>query len=282
MKIFEHPDQMQRYALAQRANGKTIAVVPTMGYLHQGHVSLMEKARAATDLVIATIFVNPMQFGPREDLATYPRNLEGDKKTCEQAGVDVIFTPPMEAMYPPAFQTSVAVSGVTTGLCGARRPGHFTGVTTVVAKLFNLTMPHKAFFGEKDYQQLVTIKRMVADLNFPIEIIGVPIVREADGLAMSSRNTYLSAAERHAALSLSQGLFRAQEAFQKGERHTATLKQIIEKTIDKTPGTLCQLEYLAICNPETLEELENTGDRALIALAAQVGTTRLIDNIILR
>jgi len=216
MKIFTDPQQMQQYLLAQRATGKTIALIPTMGYLHRGHVSLMEHARPTADIVIVSIFVNPLQFGPQEDLDVYPRDFEGDCQTCEQAGVDIIFSPRMSDIYPAGFQTEVSVAEITRGLCGAHRPGHFNGVTTVVAKLFNLTLPHKAFFGEKDYQQLATIRQMVSDLNFPIEIIGVPIVREADGLAMSSRNTYLSPSQRQAALSLSRGLFRARETFKQG------------------------------------------------------------------
>ncbi len=281
MKIFKNPQQMQEYALARRANGETIALVPTMGYLHRGHVSLMERARPTADLVIVSIFVNPLQFGPREDLDVYPRDFEGDCRTCEQAGVDVVFAPQMADIYPSEFQTEVSVSGVTRGLCGAHRPGHFNGVTTVVAKLFNLTLPHKAFFGEKDFQQLVTIKRMVEDLNFPIEIIGVPIVREADGLAMSSRNAYLSPSERKAALSLSRGLFRAREVFERGERQSSTLKQVVRNTIREHAGQDCQLEYLSICDPYSLEEIEQIKMQAVMALAARVGKTRLIDNILL-
>ncbi len=281
MKIIKDPRQMQEYALARRVEGKIIALVPTMGYLHQGHVSLMEHARPAADLVIVSIFVNPLQFGPREDLDVYPRDFEGDCRTCEQAGVDVIFAPQMSDIYPPEFQTEVSVSEVTRGLCGAHRPGHFNGVTTVVAKLFNLALPHKAFFGEKDYQQLVTIKRMVEDLNFPIEIIGVPIVREDDGLAMSSRNAYLSPAEREAALSLSHGLFRARELFEQGEKRSPILQQAVREAIREHAGQSCQLEYLAICDPDSLEEIEQVEKQAVIALAARVGKTRLIDNTLL-
>lgn len=281
MKIFTDPGQMQEYTLAQRAAGKTIALVPTMGYLHRGHAALMKQARSSADMVIVSIFVNPLQFGPQEDLDIYPRDFEGDCQTCAQAGVDIIFSPRMADIYPAGFQTTVAVAEITKGLCGAHRPGHFNGVTTVVAKLFNLTLPHKAFFGEKDYQQLVTIRQMVKDLNFPIEIIGVPIVREADGLAMSSRNTYLSPSQRKAALSLSRGLFQAREAFNRGERQSSILRQTIKNTIQADSGDACQLEYLEVCDPETLAKIERVEKEAVIALAARVGKTRLIDNILL-
>lgn len=283
MKIFTDPKKIQHYVLTQRAAGKTIALVPTMGYLHRGHASLMEKARPTADIVIVSIFVNPLQFGPGEDLDIYPRDFEGDHRTCEQAGVDVIFNPQMSDIYPDKFQTTVSVADITRGLCGAHRPGHFNGVTTVVAKLFNLTLPHKAFFGEKDYQQLAAIRQMVNDLNFPIEIIGVPIVRETDGLAMSSRNTYLSASQREAALSLSRGLFRARAAFEQGERQASALQQTVRKTIQADSDHTCQieLEYLAVCDPETLKEIKEIQKGAVIALAARVGKTRLIDNILL-
>ncbi len=281
MKIYTDPEQMQQYALAQRAAGKTIALIPTMGYLHRGHTALMAKARPTAEIVIVSIFVNPLQFGLEEDLDVYPRNLEGDCRTCEQAGVDIIFSPQSSDIYSAGFQTEVSVAEITKGLCGAHRPGHFNGVTTVVAKLFNLTLPHKAFFGEKDYQQLAAIRQMVDDLNFPIEIIGVPIVREVDGLAMSSRNVYLSPSQRKAALSLSHGLFRAREAFNRGERQSSILQQTVRNTIQEDTGNVCQLEYLAVCDPETLEEIEQIEKGAVIALAARVGKTRLIDNILL-
>ena len=282
MKIFSEPERIQEYVLTHRAAGKTIALVPTMGYLHRGHTALMEQARSSADMVIVSIFVNPLQFGPQEDLDIYPRDFEGDCRTCEQAGVDIIFSPRMSAIYPAGFQTTVAVAEITKDLCGAHRPGHFNGVTTVVAKLFNLTLPHKAFFGEKDYQQLATIRQMVKDLNFPIEIIGVPIVREADGLAMSSRNTYLSPSQREAALSLSRGLFQAREAFNQGERQSSILRQTVKNTIQADSGDTCQLEYLEVCDPETLAKIERIEKEAVIALAARVGKTRLIDNILLR
>jgi len=281
MKIYTDPEQMQQYALAQRTAGKTIALIPTMGYLHRGHATLMEEARPTAEIVIVSIFVNPLQFGLQEDLDVYPRNLEGDCRTCEQAGVDIIFSPQSSDIYSAGFQTEVSVSEITKGLCGAHRPGHFNGVTTVVAKLFNLTLPHKAFFGEKDYQQLAAIRQMVDDLNFPIEIIGIPIVREVDGLAMSSRNIYLSPSQREAALSLSHGLFQAREEFNRGERQSSILQQTVRNTIQEDTDNTCQLEYLAICDPETLEEIEQIEKGAVIALAARVGETRLIDNILL-
>jgi len=281
MKIYTDPKQMQQYALTQRTAGKTIALIPTMGYLHRGHATLMEEARPTAEIVIVSIFVNPLQFGFQEDLDVYPRNLEGDCRTCEQAEVDIIFSPRSSDIYSAGFQTEVSVAEITKGLCGAHRPGHFNGVTTVVAKLFNLTLPHKAFFGEKDYQQLVAIRQMVDDLNFPIEIIGIPIVREVDGLAMSSRNIYLSPSQREAALSLSHGLFQAREAFNRGERQSSILRQTVRNTIQEDTDNTCQLEYLAVCDPETLEEIEQIEKGAVIALAARVGKTRLIDNILL-
>ncbi len=281
MKIFTDPKQIQQYVLVQRAAGKTIALIPTMGYLHRGHTTLMEQARPTAQIVIVSIFVNPLQFGPREDLDTYPRDFESDCRTCKQAGVDIIFSPRMSDIYPAGFQTTVSVAEITRGLCGAHRPGHFNGVTTVVAKLFNLTLPHKAFFGEKDYQQLAAIRQMVNDLNFPIEIVGVPIVREADGLAMSSRNAYLSPSQREAALSLSHSLFRARETFKQGERQSSILQQTVRDTIQADSDHNCQLEYLAVCDPETLVEIEQIEKGAVIALAARVGKTRLIDNILL-
>ncbi len=285
MELIRNPREMQQFALRQRAAGKTIAVVPTMGYLHRGHVSLMAAARPEADLVIVTIFVNPLQFGPQEDLDVYPRDLEGDLATCRDAGVDVVFAPQMTDIYPDGFQTKVSVAEVTQGLCGAHRPGHFDGVTTVVAKLFNLTLPQRAYFGEKDYQQLVTIKRMVRDLNFPLEVIGVPIVREADGLALSSRNTYLSATERRTALALSRGLNQARKSFQAGEKRADELLAVVRRTIAREAGNspTLELEYLVLCDRETLAEKEAVGpEGAVIALAARIGKTRLIDNIIIR
>jgi len=251
-----------------------------MGYLHHGHARLMQEGRKLGDVLIVSIFVNPTQFGPGEDFEKYPRDWERDAQLCEAAGVDVIFAPTAEEMYPQGYQTSITVSQVSQNLCGVSRPTHFQSVATVVAKLFNCTKPHVALFGEKDFQQLVVIRRMVKDLNMDIQIIGVPTVREQDGLAMSSRNTYLSADERMSALSLSRGLARARELFQQGERSAlvliATVRQIIEKE------KCAAVEYVKVCDIETLQDIDVISQSAVMALAVKIGKARLIDNIVLK
>jgi len=265
-----------RWANAPR--GGRLALVPTMGYLHDGHVSLMRAARDRAERVVVSIFVNPLQFGPNEDFARYPRNLEADLARCAEAGVDEVFHPDAAAFYPPGFQTHVEVTQVSQGLCGGRRPGHFRGVATVVYRLFQLLQPDVAFFGEKDFQQLRVIQRMTADLGLPIEIVGRPIVREPDGLAMSSRNAYLTAADRPQALALFRGLSAAREAYAAGERMPGRLIERCRSAL-RAAGT--REDYVELCDPETLQPLASevrTGAESRLLVAAFVGKTRLIDN----
>jgi pantoate--beta-alanine ligase len=261
-----------------RASGLRVGVVPTMGYLHEGHRSLMRVARAGNDFVVATIFVNPLQFGANEDLDSYPRNLTGDLAQCETERVDCVFTPSASEMYPTgAPLTTVHVDELTADLCGQARPTHFDGVTTVVAKLFGIVGPCRAYFGRKDAQQLAVITRMVSDLNMPIEVVGCPIVREADGLAMSSRNAYLSAEERRAAQVLSRALHQAEQAVADGEQDPSVIVALVRETVASEP--LVALEYVEARDPTRLTPVETIDGRVLIALAARVGTTRLIDNV---
>ena len=271
-------EEMQKIAKAYKRNGKTVGFVPTMGYLHEGHVSLIRCAKKENDIVVVSIFVNPLQFGKNEDLDKYPRDMKRDLTICNNEGVDMVFTPSYEEMYPEGFQTYVIVEELTKGLCGDYRPGHFKGVTTVVAKLFNIVKPDRAYFGKKDYQQFKVIQRMVKDLNMDIEVIGCPLIREKDGLAMSSRNKYLSPEERQSALSLSQALFKAKETFEKGERNPETLKQIIEDIILSQPKVR-EIQYIEIIDPETLKPKDKLEKGDVIAIAVFVGDTRLIDNI---
>ncbi|MCX8043904.1 MAG: pantoate--beta-alanine ligase [Desulfobacterota bacterium] len=271
---------MHRRAEELRIHGKKIALVPTMGYLHNGHVSLMQIARDHADVVIVSLFVNPLQFGPHEDYARYPRDWDRDIAIMNSAGVDMVFAPSVEEMYPNGFQTTVTVSRLTKTLCGLSRPGHFEGVTTVVAKLFLCTKPHVAVFGEKDFQQLVVIRRMVHDLGFDIQIIPAPIVRESDGLAMSSRNTYLNPAERQAARCLSQSLFAAQKLFEEGQRNAATLIECARARIEAEP--LARIDYIKICDATTLDEVTTITRDAVMPLAVYIGKARLIDNVVLR
>jgi pantoate--beta-alanine ligase len=267
---------MQRWADAVRARGQRIGFVPTMGYLHAGHLSLITAARQRAEVVVASIFVNPLQFGASEDLDRYPRDIEGDTRLLAGAATDVLFLPEARAMYPEGFQTHVEVERVSRGLCGVTRPTHFRGVTTVVAKLFNMVKPHVAVFGEKDFQQLVTIRRMVADLSFDIEIVGAPIVREADGVAMSSRNAYLSPAERAAARCLSQALAAAGALVARGESDGLRILAAARRVIAEEP--LARLDYASLVDPDTLEDVERVDGAALLALAVHIGRTRLIDN----
>ncbi len=256
-----------------------VGFVPTMGYLHEGHLSLVRCAKRDNNSVAVSIFVNPTQFGPNEDLESYPRDLQRDLALLEAEGVDLVWTPTAEVMYPPGFQTWVEVTEITQLLEGARRPGHFRGVTTVVAKLFNGVQPQRAYFGQKDAQQARVIQQMVRDLNFPIEIVVCPIAREPDGLAMSSRNTYLNPAERKAATVLYRALSAAKAAFQQGERDAGALRKIMEDTINAEP--LARLQYVSCADPDTLEELHGTVEKALLSMAVYVGKTRLIDNMLL-
>ena len=276
MIVIETVAQMQQFARERRGE---IALVPTMGYLHEGHASLMVEARKRAATVVVSIFVNPTQFGVNEDLDSYPRDMERDRRIALQAGVDVIFAPKASDMYPEGYQTYVNVEELTRHLCGASRPGHFRGVTTVVAKLFNIVAPKVALFGKKDFQQLAVIRRMVRDLNMDLEIVGMPIVRETDGLAMSSRNAKLDAVQRESALCLSRSLAAARGAFLGGERTVQALRDRAVAVIKAESGA--ELDYLEFRDQDSLVELEKADERTLLALAVRVGAVRLIDNCIL-
>ena len=261
--------------------GLSIGLVPTMGFLHEGHKSLIQRAVKENDKVVVSIFVNPIQFGPNEDYDKYPRDIEKDSKLCTDAGASLIFNPKVEEMYPDKNPlTFVNVENITNCLCGAKRPGHFQGVCTIVSKLFNIVAPNKAYFGEKDAQQLSVIKQMVKDLNFPIQIIGSPIVREKDGLAKSSRNTYLSIKERQAALILSKSLKKAKIAIANGEKNTIILKNLIIDNLISEP--LARIDYVEIVDFNLMCEIDTLNKESLIAIAVYIGKTRLIDNIIIR
>lgn len=278
MRIIEKPSDMRAISRAAKREGLTVGLVPTMGYLHAGHVSLIQAAKKASDIVVVSIFVNPIQFGPNEDFERYPRDMDRDSAACEEAGASYIFAPDVKAMYPEGYQTKVSVGKVSAPLCGAGRPGHFDGVATVVTKLFNIVEPDLAFFGEKDYQQLMVIRRMAADLDMGLEIVGMPIIREEDGLAMSSRNVYLSAEERARALSLSGSLNEAEKLSASGvtssEKILGAVREILlEAGVD--------VEYADIRDATTLETVDKIKGPTLIALAAKVGKTRLIDNRVL-
>jgi len=279
-EIFRSPAAMQAKAEDLRRDGRRIAVVPTMGALHDGHLALVHAARGKADVVILTIFVNPTQFGPNEDLSRYPRDEAGDIAKARAAGIDLAFCPPASAMYPPGSQTFIEVRELAQPLCGASRPGHFAGVATVVAKLFHITRPHLAVFGEKDYQQLAIIRRMVRDLDFAIEIASVPIVREADGVALSSRNAYLSTDQRRAARSLSAGLAAAELAFAGGERRAAALVAAARAPIEAEAAarTDLRIDYAELRDASELTSIDQIAAPAVLALAVFVGTTRLIDN----
>ncbi len=258
---------------------RPLGLVPTMGYLHEGHISLARRAREQCVSVAVSIFVNPTQFGPTEDLSKYPRDLERDLKMLEEAGVDMVWTPTPEVMYPPGFQTWVEVQEVSVPLEGAQRPGHFRGVTTVVAKLFNAVAPDKAYFGQKDAQQAAVIRRMTADLNFPIEIVVCPTVREPDGLAMSSRNVYLDPEQRKAATVLYRALSAARAAYENGERDADKLRGIMKRTVEAE--TLARLQYVSCADYASLQELDQVSGKALLSMAVFFGKTRLIDNLVL-
>lgn len=279
VKLIDKIHEMQRIALMERSAGKSIGLVPTMGYLHDGHASLMREGRKRADLLVTSIFVNPTQFGAGEDFEKYPRDMERDLRLAETAGVDIIFAPAATDMYPSGYQTYVDVGALSLPLCGASRPGHFRGVTTVVSKLFAIVQPHRAYFGRKDYQQLAVIRQMTQDLNYPVEIVGMPIVREADGLAMSSRNAYLSPSERQSALCLSRGLVAARDAFAQGERSVARLTSIIEDHIAAEPCAI--IDYIELRDGTSLEPVTHAVDETLAAVAVRIGNTRLIDNCLL-
>ncbi|MBO5125284.1 MAG: pantoate--beta-alanine ligase [Spirochaetaceae bacterium] len=270
--------QTRKYIKEWRSQGLTIGLVPTMGYLHDGHASLIRQARESCQKVVVSIFVNPMQFGANEDLSTYPRDLEADSRLCERLGVDVIFHPEPEEMYAPGFCSFVDMDGLTKELCGRSRPIHFRGVCTVVSKLFNIVTPNKAFFGQKDAQQLAVIRRMVTDLNMDIEIVGCPIVREEDGLARSSRNVYLSPEERQAALVLSKTIALGQRMVQEGVRDSGKLVQTMKEAIAQEP--LARIDYVEAVSMDTIQPVETIQGRVLVAMAVFIGKTRLIDNFI--
>ncbi|MBI5299702.1 MAG: pantoate--beta-alanine ligase [Deltaproteobacteria bacterium] len=280
MNVVTTSKEMQSWALAEKKAGKRIAFVPTMGALHEGHGALLREGRKLASNLVLSIFVNPTQFGPNEDLNKYPRNLEGDLTKAKSCGVDTVFLPSPGEIYPEGYKTSVHVEGFSDLLCGKSRPGHFQGVATVVLKLFNIVQPDIALFGQKDFQQLRVIEQMVQDLNLPVQIVGMPIVREADGLAMSSRNQYLSPEERKSALALSSGLSLAEELIKQGVRDPQKILQGVQHLLEKS-GKI-RIDYVALCDPKTLQEQKTLNLPALLALACFVGSTRLIDNRMLR
>jgi pantoate--beta-alanine ligase len=279
MEIISDPHEMQGLAREFRGQGLKVVLVPTMGYFHAGHLSLMEYGKTIGDRLVVSLFVNPTQFGPQEDLARYPRDLDRDARLAREVGVDFLYTPEGAAMYPSGFQTYVEVESLSRGLCGAARPGHFRGVATVVLKLFNQLEPQAAVFGEKDYQQLVIVQRLAADLDLPVTVIGRPIVREPDGLAMSSRNTYLNPEERAAALCLWRGIEAARDLAAAGERSRDGILAGVRELITNTPYT--RIDYLALVDPETLQEVEAIRGEARLLLAVWINQTRLIDNTLL-
>ena len=278
MKIVRTPQEMQQTAQALRRDGKTISFVPTMGFLHEGHLSLMRIARERCDISVVSIFVNPTQFGPNEDLEAYPRDFERDEMLCRAAGVDLLFYPSPSTMYLEGHSIWVDEESLSGLLCGAARPGHFRGVCTVVMKLLNLVLPDFMVLGEKDAQQLRILRRMVRDLNIPVEVVSGPTVREPDGLAMSSRNKRLTPQERQEAVCLFQGLERAQSLFSAGERDAAVLESAVREVIEKTTGVV---DYIDVVCDETLQPFQGLESRALIALAVQFSNARLIDNAVL-
>lgn len=279
MQVIRKIKEMQATSERLRNERKKIGFVPTMGYLHEGHLSLVRMAKSLSDAVVVSIFVNPTQFGPGEDFERYPRDEDGDRTKLETEGVDFLFIPEAAEMYPSGYQTYIEVTEVSKGLCGDFRPGHFRGVATVVTKLFIIVKPHLAVFGEKDYQQLLVIKRMVEDLNFDIEIIPSILVREEDGLAMSSRNAYLSPENREKALMLSRSLLKGRISFESGERRTSVLCKIVKESLESVTGI--SVQYVDVRDAETLERMEMVNRPAVIALAAIVGGVRLIDNLII-
>ncbi len=280
MKVLRTVQEIQAFSKAARNAGKSIGLVPTMGALHEGHLTLMRRARQENDVVIASVFVNPTQFGPNEDFDAYPRRFEEDCKKLETVPVDAVFHPEPKEMYPEGYCTYVNVEGdITNKLCGAQRPGHFRGVATVVTKLMNLSRADRAYFGQKDAQQVVVVKRFVSDLNIPTEVVMVPIVREESGLARSSRNQYLSSAEKEAALVLSRSLKKGKNALDGGEKDVETLKKIVRDEIGMEPTAV--IDYVDIYSFPALLPIEKVEQPALLAIAVKIGKTRLIDNVIL-
>jgi len=279
MTIITDIQLMQERSCAARLKGERIAFVPTMGFLHAGHLSLLQEGRRRGDLLVLSIFVNPTQFGAGEDFASYPRDLAADAELARGAGVDVIFAPEAPQMYPAGYATTVDVAGLTETLCGASRPGHFRGVTTVVTKLFNIVAPDVALFGCKDFQQLAVIRRMSADLNLPVEIVGMPIVREPDGLALSSRNVYLSVGQRQQALVLSRGIARARELAGSGVESVGEILAVLRALIEEQAEA--RIDYLQICHQQTLQEQERLDADSVLLMAVFIGKTRLLDNALL-
>ena len=277
-KIVTTISDVKAYVNQWRQAGETVGFVPTMGYLHEGHRSLMQQAGQENSKVIVSIFVNPMQFAPNEDLATYPRDLERDQQVCQQAGVDLIFHPQPEEMYSNTFATFVYMNGLSDTLCGSKRAGHFRGVCTVVTKLFNIVEPHRAYFGQKDAQQLAIIRQMVHDLNMNVDVVGCPIIREEDGLAKSSRNSYLNSEERQAALCLFRAIQAGQALVAQGERNSTKIEDVMKHIIMQEP--LANIDYLSIVSMKTLQSVNQIDDAILCALAVYIGKTRLIDNFI--
>lgn len=279
MVILKKIEEVRAQVKEWKKQGLTVGLVPTMGYLHEGHQSLIKKSVEQNDRTVVSVFVNPIQFGPNEDLESYPRDLEADAKLCEATGADIIFNPEPEEMYADGFVSFINMTGLPNALCGLTRPVHFKGVCTVVGKLFNIVTPDRAYFGQKDAQQLAIIRRMVMDLNFDIEIIGCPIIREEDGLAKSSRNTYLSEEERKQAVILNQSLEAAMDAINAGEKDAAKVKQIIIDKLHTCP--LAKIDYVEVVSFDTIQPIEKVEGAVLIAIAVYIGTTRLIDNRII-
>jgi pantoate--beta-alanine ligase len=279
VKLIHDVQEMQQTVLELKRQGKRIAFVPTMGFLHEGHASLLREGRKRGDLLVLSIFVNPTQFGPNEDLDNYPRNLEGDCSIAKSCDVDLVFVPTASGMYPSGFQTVVSLGALTQPLCGASRPGHFNGVAVVVTKLFGIVQPDVALFGKKDYQQLAIIRQMTADLNLPVEIIGMPIVREPDGLAMSSRNSYLTPEQRQQSLCLYRAILRVRELFAAGETSVERLLAAARVQIEVQPSAL--IDYLELRDGITLRLVKQATSATLFALAVRIGSTRLIDNTVL-
>lgn len=278
MEIVKSIEEMQAISSQVRMRGQTVGCVPTMGFFHKGHLSLMEASVRENDFTVVSLFVNPTQFGENEDFEDYPRDLERDCSLASGVEVDVIFVPEVRTMYGKDYGTFVEVQGLTDTMCGASRPGHFRGVATVVCKLFNIMLPHRAYFGQKDAQQALVIKKMVRDLNFPLEVRVMPIVREEDGLAMSSRNTYLNSSERQAALVIPKSLQAAKDLLEKGEQRTARIREEIVRTLSREP--LAKIDYVAVKDTETLEDIDKVKGSVLVAVAVWIGKTRLIDNFI--
>lgn len=278
MEITGSIDEVRKQVKAWRRQGLSVGLVPTMGYLHEGHKSLIDRAVAENDRVVVSDFVNPIQFGANEDLSTYPRDIEADKRLCQAAGADLIFHPTPEEMYAPDFSTYVETKNVSRELCGKTRPTHFRGVCTVVSKLFHIVTPDRAYFGQKDAQQLAVIRRMVRDLNMDIEIVGCPIIREEDGLAKSSRNTYLNAEERKAALALSRAIFHGEDMMKNGERQAERILGEMRAIIEAEP--LARIDYVEMVDADSIEPISSAQGRVLVAIAVYIGSTRLIDNFI--